>query len=107
MLEPVHEHFRFMDLPAELRNAIYNMLLKEPEGIKIKRFVSKFLSSQRAVRSGFRNGSHKAMSWNKTEAKWEGQVPSAHSLLRVSREMKSETARLAYGSNQPSKSTVD
>lgn len=104
MLEPIAEEsekpFRFLDLPAELRNHIFDMVFKEDKDIDIETFTSRY-SSRRAVREGFRwHAKHLHMKWNAEDSNWDGQTPSAHSLLRVCKQINAEAAPIAYGSNQ-------
>lgn len=100
MLEPVQAHIRFMDLPAELRNMVYEFIFTEHKDIAITTFTSKY-TSRRPSREGFKHYHlHKGMVWDTRKGKWIGQTPSAHSLLGVSRQIQAEAAPVAYGDNE-------
>ncbi|KAK3112948.1 hypothetical protein LTR53_010233 [Teratosphaeriaceae sp. CCFEE 6253] len=100
MLQPVEntEYFCFMDLPPELRKNVYDyILLEKSENIGIDTYKP-VGQPRRAVRHLFRgNATHKGMTWDRTHGKWIGQTPSGLSLLRVSQQLRSETAPVVYG----------
>lgn len=94
---PVTEYFRFTDLPAELRNKIYECMLEEPEDIKMSSHLPRDYP-KRAVRDGFTHH-HPGMELSKTTGKWKGNPPSNYAILRVSKQILQEAAPIAYGNN--------
>ncbi|KXS95949.1 hypothetical protein AC578_7998 [Pseudocercospora eumusae] len=97
MLEPVTDHFRFLDLPPEIRNLIYDELLLEHNPIKIVTYKAKG-RARRAVRSTLHQG-HPGLTWNSKLGTWTGQASSAHVILQVNKQMLAEAGPIAYGSN--------
>lgn len=98
MLEPVSK-FRFMDLPPEIRINIYSLLLEEEKPIKI--LTTKVTHEpRRPVRSSFRSDPHPGLKWDRNTHKWIDQLPSAHAILRVSKQIFHETVTIAYGNNR-------
>lgn len=76
VLEPITDHFRILDLPPEIRNLIYEELLKEEKPI-----VVDTLSSPSQVERPV------------------SLVSTAFAILRSNKQILSECAPLAYGSN--------
>ncbi|EME85642.1 uncharacterized protein MYCFIDRAFT_82619 [Pseudocercospora fijiensis CIRAD86] len=97
MLEPVTDHFRFLDLPPEIRNLIYDELLREHRPVRIATYKAKG-RARRAVRSTLHQ-SHPGLTWNSKFGTWTGQASSAHVILQVNKQMLAEAAPIAYGSN--------
>ncbi|KAK3651157.1 hypothetical protein LTR56_005921 [Elasticomyces elasticus] len=104
MLMPVKitEYFPFMELPPELRQMVYEIVLLEEKSkeITIDSYKPKGLP-RRPVQSGFRSTSrsspHHGLTWDKSRGKWIGQQPSNMGLLRVSHQLRRETAPVVYG----------
>ncbi|KAK5720508.1 hypothetical protein LTR17_014909 [Elasticomyces elasticus] len=104
MLMPVKitEYFPFMELPPELRQMVYEIVLLEENSrnIDIDSYKPSGLS-RRPVQSGFRStsrdGPHHGLTWDKSRGKWMGQPPSNMGLLRVSHQVRRETAPVVYG----------
>ncbi|KAF7194399.1 hypothetical protein HII31_04204 [Pseudocercospora fuligena] len=97
MLEPVTDHFRFLDLPPEIRNLIYDELLLEHSPVKIVTYKAKG-RARRAVRSTLHHG-HPGLTWNSKLGTWKGQASSAHVILQVNKQILAEAGPIAYGSN--------
>lgn len=101
VLEPV-TGFRFLDLPAEIRNIIYSYLLEEDKEIQIRSYKPNGCK-RRPVSGDFSPGtymSHHGLTWDKLTGKWLGQPWSAYALLLVCKHMLEETATMAYGTNK-------
>ncbi|KAK3616387.1 hypothetical protein LTR56_025988 [Elasticomyces elasticus] len=104
MLMPVKitEYFPFMDLPPELRKMVYELVLldEKTKQITIDSYKPPGLP-RRAVQSGFRSsrrgGPHHGLTWDKAKGKWLGQKPTNMGLLRVSHQVRHETAPFVYG----------
>ena len=94
MLEPV-AGFPFLELPAEVRNIIYSHLLEEDKPIRMD--TTKVTHQpRRPVRLGFRSSDgHTGLTWNRNTHKWIDQSPSAHTILRVNKQIFRETVRLS------------
>lgn len=102
VLNPVEvsEHFRFMDLPAELRQMVYEVMLEEDGPIKLSSHKPVH-QAKRVVGESFRlRDSHKDLKWDNTTGKWFGKKPSYHSVLRVNKQVHEEAVPVAYGSNR-------
>lgn len=99
MLQPVAS-FPFMELPPEIRNNIYSHLLAEDQPVKM--WTTKVTRKpRRPVRRGFRDRiSHSGFKWDVDTHKWSNQLPSAHSILRVNKQIFRETVTIAYGDNR-------
>ncbi|KXT12602.1 hypothetical protein AC579_363 [Pseudocercospora musae] len=97
MLEPVTDHFRFLDLPPEIRNLIYDELLLERNPVKVITYKAKG-RARRAVRSTLQH-SHPGLIWNSDLGTWTGQASSAHVILQVNQQILAEAGPIAYGSN--------
>lgn len=89
-----------MDLPPEIRNMIYEYLIHEPKAVEITSHkpVGK---RRRPVVSTFKaktTNDHKGKVWDKINGKWLGGTHNtSHNLLRVCKQIQSETGSLLYG----------
>lgn len=97
MLEPVNQGFRFLDLPSELRNHVYSILLEEDGPISM--WSHKILNeARRPVRYSYRYTDGKV----KRDGSNGKRVNSEHSsaaILGVSKQVHAEAASILYGSN--------
>ncbi|KAK4505229.1 hypothetical protein PRZ48_003192 [Zasmidium cellare] len=71
MLEPVTDHFRFLALPAEIRNLIYEFLFQTSCRVAIRKVRSRYVPAR-----------------------------PAYSVLRVNRQVQAEAAPVGYGKPQ-------
>lgn len=91
--------FRFLDLPAELRKTIYDILLKESEPIAITTFKIPGLD-RRPARRGFMSRTlHTGLEWDTSSGKYIGQEPSNLATARVNHQLQDEVLPIAYGNN--------
>ncbi|KAK4900248.1 hypothetical protein LTR27_002472 [Elasticomyces elasticus] len=104
MLMPVTitDYFPFMDLPPELRKMVYELVLLDEKSKKITIDSYKPIGQlRRPVQQGFRwthrNGPHHGLTWDKAKGKWLGQKRSNLGVMRVSHQMREETAPFVYG----------
>ncbi|KAK4900241.1 hypothetical protein LTR27_002465 [Elasticomyces elasticus] len=99
VLVPVEnkDYFRFLDPLPELRTMVYEYSFA-PESIAMSSHKVTH-ERKRPVVSTFHRTTgthHEGMVFDKAHGKWNGQVPSSFSLLRVSKQLLQETAPVAY-----------
>ena len=100
ILVPVtYDHFRFMNLPPEIRTMIYGLLLTEEAPVQIRTRQTNG-RHQRPVRESFLNtAEHKSYDKDSKTGKWIGMDPSSASIIRTSRIIHIEAAPILYGTN--------
>ncbi|KAK3622776.1 hypothetical protein LTR56_021977 [Elasticomyces elasticus] len=98
MLMPVKNknYSRFLHLPPELRNRVYEFMpvKSKPIAMSSHKIIN---GRKRSVIKTLHSEMHEGMTWDKSRGKWTGEVPSSFSLLRVNKQLLSETAPMAYG----------
>lgn len=96
-----------MDLPAEVRNIVYRLVLCEKKYICLKIYKLKVSRrTYKVVRDTFTRQVLKRQSVNDLpclldviNGKWVNQIPSALAILRVSKAIHNEAGPVVYGSN--------
>ena len=92
--------FRFMDLPAEIRNMIYVNLLVEDEPI-IMSTTCALNELERPCRVTYKNAKgHEGLTYNKQTKRYMNQPPSALAVLRLNKQVFEEAGALVYASNR-------
>lgn len=98
-------HFRFLDLPAELRDRIYAYALSDQNRKiriithAIRPFGTPKISKIKPVQVGFDiRCRHRGLKFDKKSAKWIGAQRSPLSLLLVNKQIHAESVTIAYGS---------
>ncbi|KAK5121642.1 hypothetical protein LTR85_004814 [Meristemomyces frigidus] len=100
VLEPVTTHFRFMDLPPELRQMVYDLLLTEHEGVEVSAYRIDTMP-RKLCRASFR------ARYRSEKVKWVnfidstvGDPPSSlSSLLTLNKQVQQEAGTSFYGNN--------
>ena len=94
--------FRFLELPAEIRNMIYSHLFEDGREVQIGTYKPHG-KPRRPVSPTFRTPGWgtkpQGAVWDSENGKWDGQEHSSHAILRVCRQLLSEAAPVAYGGN--------
>ncbi|GIZ37113.1 hypothetical protein CKM354_000057300 [Cercospora kikuchii] len=93
LLEPSTEHFPFLELPAEIRQMIYNECFKDSRSMKIKLFPTKknglrAISCRRLLDTPAR--------FDQTTKTWVNKPASALGLLAVNKQIKDEAVSTLY-----------
>lgn len=86
--------FRLLDLPAEIRQMIYEYLLTRENPIKLKRYIG------RIVQQSFTHGTVKTDGWDAELRKWKSRECHLHAIMGVNKEIQQEAAEVLYSTNR-------
>lgn len=102
MLEPVPvtDYFRFLDLPPELRQMIYELLVVGDGPIRMTTHKPVGQPRRPVLDSFINYGEHKKYQWDRNTGKYIDQPPSTWAILRVNKQIFNEVAPIAYGANR-------
>ncbi|KAI7163787.1 hypothetical protein KC316_g12910 [Hortaea werneckii] len=97
---PSLDHFPFMDLPPELRKMVLQLTLQEDEPIGIRSHKPSSLDSHLRcpIRFPLMTSGFAGLRWNSISNRWT-RIPlnNIPSLMRVSRQIREESAPIVYG----------
>ncbi|PPJ56961.1 hypothetical protein CBER1_00504 [Cercospora berteroae] len=94
LLEPSTDHFPFLDLPAEIRQMIYDECFLDERGTSISQLKRRG-HAHRVVSHGRLLGT--SARWNGSKATWTNKPPSALGLLTANKQIWDEVSSTIYG----------
>lgn len=101
-MAPFTDFFRFLDLPPEIRQMMYDILLEEEDPISMTTYKPVY-RPRRPCRDTFRSRrspDHLPYRWNSAIGKWVDMPPSpARTLLLLNKQIYAEVVPTIYGSN--------